>query len=170
MLLSFFDFYAEADLLDTGSTEAVYEHSFQYFAGFAHGVAKASSTAGVGAWGGNSAYQVHTNYSLYDPFVSRFYADCKKKHVPIKTATYHFSNAQYLLDPYDVRRVTDHPCNTVLVPAGLPDLPIWVTEFEASPSGIQPTLSSAIASYNDPSFFAAFTLGVVMYAQDTYLS
>jgi hypothetical protein len=168
--LELFDFYAEADLLDAGSTDAVYEHSFQYFAGFAHGVAKASSTAGVGAWGGNRAYQVHTNYSLYDPFVSRFYADCKKKHVPIKAATYHFSNAQYSLDPYDVKRITDHLRNTVLVPAGLPDLPIWVTEFEANPSGIQPTSPSAIASYNDPSFFAAFTLGVAMYAQDTYLS
>lgn len=168
--LELFDFYAESDLTAEASTDAAYEHAFQYFASFAHGVANASLNAGVGAWGGNRAYPTQTNYSLYDPFVSRFYADCKMKSVPIKAATYHFTNAQYSLDPYDIKRITDHLRNTVLVPAGLPDLPIWVTEFEPNPSGIQPTSPSAVASYNDPTFFAAFTLGVAMYAQDTSIS
>lgn len=168
--LELFDFYAESDVIAEASTIEAYEHAFQYFAGFVHGVANASSKAGVGAWGGNRAYPSHLNYSLYDPFVSQFYADCRKYNVPIKAATYHFTNAQYSLDPYDIKVITDNLRSQILVPAGLPDLPIWVTEFNLNPSGIQPTSPSAIKSYNDPAFFASFTVGVAMYAQDTSLA
>jgi hypothetical protein len=168
--LELFDFYAEADVIAEASTAGAYEHAFQYFSGFAHGVANASSKAGVGAWGGNRAYPSNHNYSLYDPFVSQFYSDCVKYNVPIKAATYHFTNAQYSLNPYDVKTITDNFRTTILNPAGLPSLPIWVTEFNMNPSGIQPTSPSALAAYNDPSFFASFILAVAMYAQDTSLS
>ena len=70
--IELFDFYAESDLTDAASSEEAYEQLFGYFAGFTHGVANASSRAGVGAWGGNRILPPHTNYSLYDPFVSRF--------------------------------------------------------------------------------------------------
>lgn len=83
---------------------------------------------------------------------------------------YRFTNAQYSLDPYDIKVITENFRNQILILASLPDLPIWVTEFNTNPSGIQPTSPSAIASYNDPAFFASLTLGVSMYAQDTPLS
>lgn len=161
-----FDFYPEQDLTDARAAD--YESSFAYFRAFAAGVARAKSRAGVGAWASNRVYQpgYHANYTLYDPYITRFYSDCKKNNVPIKAATLHFTNAQYSLDPYDINRVTDFLRNNILTPAGLPDLPIWATEYNLNPVGVTPNSSTALRDYNDPSFFASYTLGLSMYAQD----
>ncbi|KAJ5784504.1 uncharacterized protein N7503_009716 [Penicillium pulvis] len=142
--LELFDFDAEADLQNTLDVQSDYDSLFPLFAAFAHGVAKASDKAGVGAWGGNRIWTSYKNYSLYDPFVSRFYKDCKEQNVPLKAATFHFTNSQFSFDPYDVRRVTDNFREHVLKPAGFSDLPIWMTEYELNPPGIKPTQDSPI--------------------------
>ncbi|KAK4540359.1 hypothetical protein LTR36_009316 [Oleoguttula mirabilis] len=164
--IDLFDFYAESDLLNLATIEEAYENSFAFFAGFARGVARANSSAGVGAWGNNRVWPVHTNYSIPDPYVTRFFNDCKVNNIPLKAATYHFTNAQYSMDPYDIKRVTDKFRSETLVPAGFATLPVWVTEFELNPGAINPTTQSALSAYHDPSLFASFTLGTSMYAQD----
>ncbi|KAJ5526162.1 hypothetical protein N7494_012812 [Penicillium frequentans] len=165
--LELFDFDAEADLQNTPDVQSNYDSLFPLFAAFAHGVAKASDKAGVGAWGGNRIWTSYKNYSLYDPFVSRFYKDCKQQNVPLKAATFHFTNSQFSFDPYDVRRVTDNFRKHVLNPAGFSDLPIWMTEYEPNPSGIKPTSKQALEAYNDPAFIASYTIGTAMYSQDS---
>lgn len=95
--LELFDFGAESDLVDYGFG-GDYQASLSAFTAFAKGVARANSSAGVGAWGGNRIYPITENYSLYDPYVQRFYKDCKDQNVPIKAATFHFSNAAYSFD------------------------------------------------------------------------
>ncbi|KAK5119239.1 hypothetical protein LTR85_007853 [Meristemomyces frigidus] len=165
--LDLFDFYAESDLEDVATIEEAYENSFAFFAGFAKGVARANSSAGVGAWGNNRVWPVPTNYSVPDPYVTRFWSDCKANNVPLKAATYHFTNAQYSMDPYAVELVTDKFRSDILIPAGFADLPVWVTEFEPNPGAINPTTAAALSAYHDPSFMASFTLGTTMYAQDT---
>jgi len=167
--LELFDFYVETDNNNDDSTITKYNTSFAFFAGFAKGVARASAKCGVGAWGTNRILPTHANYSVYDPYISRFYRDCKLHNIPIKAATYHFTNAQFSLNPYDIKNLTDRFRAEILVPAGFADLPIWVTQFNPNPSGVQPTSAQAIKDYNDPSFFASFTLGTSMYAQDTSL-
>ncbi|OJJ42277.1 hypothetical protein ASPZODRAFT_20604 [Penicilliopsis zonata CBS 506.65] len=162
--LDLIDFYPEEDLY--AARNADYETSFAYFAGFARGVARANSSLGVGAWGSNRIWTPQTNYTLTDPFITQFYQDCAEQKVPIKAATYHFTNAQYSFDPYDIKRLTDAFRRNVLVPAGLSSLPVWVTEFDGNPGGALPTSASALASYNDPAWFASFNLAVSMYAQD----
>ncbi|KAL3453409.1 hypothetical protein BJX65DRAFT_302314 [Aspergillus insuetus] len=107
------------------------------------------------------------SYTLYKPFVSRFYKDCKAQNVPLKAATFHFSNAQFSFDPYDVRRVTENFREQVLIPAGFPDLPISMTEYGPNPSGVKPTSKEALDAYNDPAFTASFTLGTAIYSQDS---
>ncbi|KUJ07299.1 uncharacterized protein LY89DRAFT_742942 [Mollisia scopiformis] len=168
--IELYDFYAESDLTNTPTIEEAYENSFKYFAAFARGVANASTKAGVVAWGSNRIVPTHANYSVYDPYISRFYADCAAQNVPIKAATYHFTNVQFSFDPYAVKTLTDRFREEILVPAGLPDLEVWVTEYEPNPSGALPTSASALASYNDPAWFAGFLLGTSMYAQDTSLT
>lgn len=165
--IDLFDFYAESDLANIPTIEEAYENSFAFFTGFAKGVARANSSAGVGAWGNNRVYPVYTNYSIPDPYVTRFFNDCKVNNVPLKAATYHFTNAQYSMDPYAVKLVTDKFRADILIPAGFADLPVWVTEFEPNPGALNPTTASALAAYHDPAFFASFTLGTTMYAQDT---
>ncbi|KAL3459498.1 hypothetical protein BJX64DRAFT_291167 [Aspergillus heterothallicus] len=166
--LDLFDFYPEQDLF--ADRTSIYQTSFDYFAAFARGVARANSTAGVGAWGSNRILHPQTNYTLDNPYITQFYHDCHEQNVPIKAATYHFTNAQYSMDPYDIKRLTDALRNDILIPAGWPDIPIWVTEFDQNPAGTLPTSPSALASYNDPAWFAGFTLGTSMYAQDTSLA
>ncbi|KAL3440141.1 hypothetical protein BJX65DRAFT_316954 [Aspergillus insuetus] len=160
--IELFEFIAETDLLRTGFSTAAYENYFAYFAAFSRAVTKASA-----AWGGNQIYPVNTNYSVSDPYVRQFYKDCHDRNVPIKAASFHFTNTQFSFDPYDIIRVTDKFRAEVLVPAGLPDLAIWATEYEPAPFPILPTSASALESLNDPAFFASFTLGVSMFAQDT---
>ena len=167
--LNIFDFFAEADAFNVPNPQANYDAVFPYFVGFAKGVNKANSKAGAGAWGGNRVFPVNTNYTVHDPFVTQFYKDCKAQNVPIKAATYHFTNAQYSLDPYSVKTVTDAFRSHILEPAGLPDLPIWITEYELNPGGVLPDTAAALADYNDPAFVASYTIGTSMYAQDTSL-
>ncbi|TIA78047.1 hypothetical protein D6C76_04300 [Aureobasidium pullulans] len=167
--LELFDYYVEIDNNNEPSTLANYNTSFKFFTGFAKGVARASIRCGVGAWGTNRIVPTHANYSVYDPYVSQFYRDCKAYNVPIKAATYHFTNAQFSLNPYDIKTLTDRFRSEILAPTGFANLPIWVTQYDPNPSGVQPTSAQAIKDYNDPSFFASFTLGTSMYAQDTSL-
>ncbi|PVH72060.1 hypothetical protein DL98DRAFT_596387 [Cadophora sp. DSE1049] len=163
--LELFEFYQQSDLFKTSGTD--YNELFERFAAFSRGVAKASTSAGVGAWGGNRFYPTNANYSVYNPFVSRFYKDCVKQKVPIKAATFHFIDAQFSFDPYDMKRTVDRFQSEILAPAGLPDLEIWATEHEINPASILPSSPAAIAAYNDPGLFASFTLGTSMYSQDT---
>ncbi|KAL3496925.1 hypothetical protein BJX62DRAFT_232121 [Aspergillus germanicus] len=163
--IELFDVGAEADLQNTLDVQDDYDTLFPVFAAIAHGVANASDKAGVGAWGRES--NLHENYTLYNPFVSRFYQDCKEQNVPLKAATFHFSNVQFSFDPYDVRRVTANFREQVLSPAGFPDLPIWMTEYGPNPSGVKPTSKEALDAYNDPAFTASFTIGTAMYSQDS---
>lgn len=137
--LELFDFFAETDGFNEPTVDSEYQTLFSFFSGFARGVARANSTAGVGAWGGNRAWLVNTNYSLTDPYVTQFYKDCKDNNVPIKAATFHFTNSQFSFDPYDLVRVVDAFRANVLAPAGLPDLPIWATEYEVNPGAVRPT-------------------------------
>ncbi|KAL4736112.1 hypothetical protein BDV11DRAFT_173227 [Aspergillus similis] len=166
--LALFEFYPEADVVR--SNAEICDQNFEFFAHFSRAVSKTSPKVGVSAWGGNQAYPVDTNYSVYDPYVSRFYKDCRERNVPIKAASFHFTNQQFSFDPYDIVRVVDKFRVEVLVPAGLPDLPIWATEYEPAPYSALPTSASAIKSFNNPSFFASFSLGVSMYAQDTSIA
>ncbi|KAL3462521.1 hypothetical protein BJX64DRAFT_288210 [Aspergillus heterothallicus] len=165
--IELFEFIPETDLLRTSFSTVAYENYFAYFAAFSRAVTKASDTVGVAAWGGNQIYPVDTNYSVSDPYVRQFYKDCHDRDVPIKAASFHFTNTQFSFDPYDIIRVTDKFRAEVLVPAGLPDLAIWATEYEIAPFPILPTSASALESFNDPALFASFTLGVSMFAQDT---
>lgn len=167
--LELFDYYVEIDNNNEPSTLSNYNTSFAFFAGFSRGVARASTKCGVGAWGTNRILPTHANFSIYDPYVSRFYADCKANGISLKAATFHFTNAQFSLNPYDIKNLTDRFRSDILIPAGLSDLPIWVTQYDLNPSGAQPTSAQAIKDYNEPSFFASFTLGTSMYAQDTVL-
>ncbi|KAJ0426320.1 hypothetical protein BJY00DRAFT_307813 [Aspergillus carlsbadensis] len=154
-----FDVGAEADLQNTPDVQDDYNRLFPIFAAIAHGVANASDEAGVGAWGGNRIWTSQENNTLYNPFVSRFYKDCKEQNVPLRAATFHFPNAQLSFDPYDVRKVTENLREQVLIPAGFPDLPIWMTEYGPNPSGVKPTSRDALDAYNDPAFTASFTIG-----------
>ncbi|KAL4789336.1 hypothetical protein BDV19DRAFT_395154 [Aspergillus venezuelensis] len=173
--IELFEFLPEADLTRSRFSNVTYENYFAYFAAFSRAVAEASDEAGVAAWGGNQIYPVDTNYSVSDPYVRRFYTDCHDQNVPIKAASFHFTNTQFSFDPYDIIRVVDKFRAEVLVPASLPDLEIWATEYELAPFPILPTSRSALASFNDSAFFASYTLGVVshpilansMFAQDT---
>ncbi|KAJ9246967.1 hypothetical protein DTO207G8_8427 [Paecilomyces variotii] len=165
--LEMIEFLPETDLLRSGFSDEAYENNFAYFAAFSRAVANASAEVGVAAWGGNQIYPVNTNYSVYDPYVSRFYKDCYSQNIPIKAASFHFTNSQFSFDPYDIKRVTDKFRAEILAPAGLPDLSIWSTEYEPAPFPVLPTSHSALQSLNDPAFFASFTVGVSIYAQDT---
>ncbi|PTU22259.1 hypothetical protein P175DRAFT_0529297 [Aspergillus ochraceoroseus IBT 24754] len=165
--LELFEFLPETDLLRSYFSNDVYEGYFSYFAAFSRAVTNASPAVGVAAWGGNQIYPVKTNYSVFNPYVSRFYKDCHDRNVPIRAASFHFINTQFSFDPYDIKRVTDKFRAEILVPAGLPNLSIWATEYEPAPFPALPTSASALASFNDPAWFASFTLGVSMYAQDT---
>lgn len=106
------------------------------------------------------------NYSLPDPYVTQFYKDVKANSVPIKALTLHYTNGQFSLDPYSVKLVTDSVREKVLIPAGLPDLPIWITEYEFNPGPIQPTTPQALADYNGPQLWSSYIVGCSMYAQD----
>ena len=84
--------------------------------------------------------------------MNQFFEDCKDKDVPVKAVTYHFTNAQYSRDSYDVKRVADTFRNGILGPAGFSNLPVWITEYELNPgtvSTVIPTTPSAVAAYND---------------------
>ncbi|CAI7633555.1 unnamed protein product [Penicillium palitans] len=161
--IELFEFFPETDLVRASFSNETYERYFSYFAAFSLAVTNASDAVGVAAWGDPA----NTNYTVSDPYVRRFYNDCHNRNVPIKAASFHFTSTQFSFDPYDIIRVTDKFRAEVLVPAGLPDLPIWATEFEPAPFPILPTSTKALQAFNDPAFFASFTLGVSMFAQDT---
>ncbi|KAJ6127655.1 hypothetical protein N7523_003267 [Penicillium sp. IBT 18751x] len=159
------EFLPETDLLRTSAQN--YDEYFEYFAKFSRAVASASSDVKVSAWGGNQLYPATKNYSVYDPYSSKFYKDCRDQNVPIKAASFHLTSCQFSFDPYDIKRVVDKFRTNVLIPAGLPDLAVWATEYEPAPFAALPTSPGALQSFNDPAFFASFNLGVSMYAQDT---
>lgn len=69
---------------------------------------------------------------------------------------------------YDIKTVTDHLRINILAPAGLPDLPIYVTHVQPNPRAmpVEPHLD---AYAYDAAFLASFQIGTAMYAQDTSL-
>lgn len=107
--LHLIDFYPESDVADFDDIEERYQKDFRFFAAFARGVKNASEDVKVGAWGGNRAFLLDNNYTVWSrgdifgedradlgqvpsPYVSRFYRDCVEHNVPIGAATWHFTS------------------------------------------------------------------------------
>jgi hypothetical protein len=51
----------------------------------------------------------------------------------------HLSRYGLTLAAYDIKRITDKFRAEVLMPAGLPELPVWATEYEPAPFPALPT-------------------------------
>ncbi|KAJ6054484.1 hypothetical protein N7444_003582 [Penicillium canescens] len=127
--LELIDFFPERDLTNATLTELEVQRFFALVQGFAIGVHRANTSAGVGAFSSNR-FWISPSVSQ-NPYNEPFFEFVAKNKVPIKAITYHWLSplTQAPGDLIDSTRRVRNELDKV----GLQNIPIWITEYNRNP-------------------------------------